>query len=368
VRRGDRAGVRRVAIRWAEAPGREQVGTRYQVRLGKGITRTVAREIAQVKRGEILKGEVGLGRKRADLGFDDAKDEFLTWAAANKRPRTARTYRQCLEALAVSFAGKRLSAISPFDVERHKQTRLKAGVRVMANREREVLRALYNRCREWGLYEGDNPVAKVKGVRESEGRLRFFDEDEEDQLLAAATAPVLRALILVGIHAGLRLESEALTLAPTDVDLRTGRLTVQSAYAKSGKTRRVPMNRVLRAALAPLKAVATGPRLFLSRVGTPYRSFRTAFKTACRDAGLKDVTPHVLRHTFASRLVMKGVDLRTVQELGGWSSLGAGAAVRASQPRAPGRGRRTPRPSGYTIGYNGPRVQCKSACPRSSGG
>jgi len=81
------------------------------------------------------------------------------------------------------------------------------------------------------------------------------------------------------------------------------------------------MNRALRAALAPLKAAATGPRLFVSRDGTPYRSFRTAFKTACRHADLKDVTPHVLRHTFASRLVMKGVDLRTVQELGGWSSL-----------------------------------------------
>jgi len=167
-------------------------GTRYQLRIGKGIPRTVAREIAQVKRVAILKGEVGLGRKRADVTFDDAAEKFLTWAAANKRPRTARTYRQCLEALAVSFAGKRLSAISAFDIERHKQVRLKAGVRVMANREREVLRALYNRCREWGLYEGDNPVEKVKGVRESEGRLRFLDEDEEDQLLAEATAPTLR--------------------------------------------------------------------------------------------------------------------------------------------------------------------------------
>ncbi len=296
-------------------------GTRYQLRVGKGISRTVAREIAQVKRAAILKGEAGIGRKRADMSFDQAKDTFLKWAEANKRPRTVRTYRQCLDALAVSFACKRLSAISAFDVERHKQARLQAGARVVVNREREVLRALYNRCREWGKYEGDNPAVKVKGVRESEGRLRFLDPEEEARLLAAATAPGLRAIMLVGIYAGLRIESEALTLAPADLDFRTGLLTVQSAYAKSGKTRRIPMNRVLRAALAPLKEAATGPTLFVSRDGTPYRSIRTAFETACRRAGLKGVSPHVLRHTFASRLVMAGVDLRTVQELGGWSSL-----------------------------------------------
>src|SRR5262249_1568327 len=178
----------------------------------------------------------------------------------------------CLEALAASVGGKRLSPTSPFHAERHKQARLKAGARVVANREREVLRALYNRCREWGKYEGENPATKVKGVRESEGRLRFLDPDEEARLLAAARAPDLRAIILVGIHAGLRLESEALTLSPADADFRTGLLTVQSAYAKSGRTRRVPMNRVLRAALAPLKESATGPRLFVSRDGTPYRS------------------------------------------------------------------------------------------------
>ena len=53
----------------------------------------------------------------------------------------------------------------------------------------------------------------------------------------------------------------------------------------------------------------------------PYKSIQTAFETACRRAKLDDVTPHVLRHTFASWLVMAGVDLRTIQELGGRKSL-----------------------------------------------
>jgi len=154
-------------------------GQRHVVRVGKGINRTVAREIASVKRAGILKGEAGIGRKRKDLGFDQAKDEFMKWAETNKRRRTVRTYRQCLEALARSFSGKRLGELSPFDVERHKRTRIEAGVRVMVNRELACLRALYNRCREWGEYEGDNPVVKVKTLRENEGRLRFLEPHEE---------------------------------------------------------------------------------------------------------------------------------------------------------------------------------------------
>jgi site-specific recombinase XerD len=81
------------------------------------------------------------------------------------------------------------------------------------------------------------------------------------------------------------------------------------------------MKAKLRAALAPLKEHATGVTIFTRPDGSPYHSIRTAFETACRRARLADVTLHVLSHTFASRLVMAGVDLRTVQELGGWSSL-----------------------------------------------
>src|SRR5262249_57562126 len=55
--------------------------------------------------------------------------------------------------------------------------------------------------------------------------------------------------------------------------------------------------------------------VFGNREGTPYRSFRSAFERAVRRAGIQDFTFHDLRHTFASRLVMAGVDLPTVKEL-----------------------------------------------------
>jgi len=55
--------------------------------------------------------------------------------------------------------------------------------------------------------------------------------------------------------------------------------------------------------------------VFCSYKSTPYRSFRSAFALAGRKAGLGNFTFHDLRHTFASRLVMAGVDFPTVQEL-----------------------------------------------------
>src|SRR5262245_43254868 len=200
--------------------------------------------------------------------------------------------------------------------------RIEGGAPVAANRELAVLKALINRHRDWGHFDGDNPVRKVKPTKERKGRLRYLEPDEEAALLTVSKEP-LRTIILAGIHAGLRIKSEALTLQHQDVDLRRGLLTVQAAYAKSGETRTVPINRVLRRALEQRLSVAPTerPYVFTRASGAPYRSVKSIFKAACVRAGLKDVTPHTLRHTFASRLAMAGVDLRTIQELGGWATL-----------------------------------------------
>ena len=51
------------------------------------------------------------------------------------------------------------------------------------------------------------------------------------------------------------------------------------------------------------------------------KSFRTSFEKACATAKLDGVTPHVLRHTFCTRLIETGADVRTTQDLGGWKTL-----------------------------------------------
>lgn len=297
-------------------------GARHAVRLGKGINRTVAREIAQVQRAAILKGEAGIGGpRRKDLAFEKAAEEFLAQTKAEKRPRTASRYAECITQLKRSFAGKRLGEIHPFLIEKHKRMRLDEGARVAPNRELQVLRNLFNRCIAWKKYEGDNPVRHVKGVKESRGRERFLEPEEEARLLAELPEPY-RTLVLVGLHAGLRVRSEALTLVWRDVDLERGTLTVQAAFAKTGERRTVGINSALRPALERLQAQAGNrEHVFCRRDGRPLHSLRGVFMRACERAGLRDVTPHALRHTFASRLAMAGVDPRTIQELGGWKSL-----------------------------------------------
>ena len=297
-------------------------GQRHVVRLGRNITWSVAKELAVVKRGKILKGEEGIGRKKKDISFEMAKEEFVRWAKANKRVRTLRTYRQCLDHLEHSFSGKRLSQISPIDIERHKRKRIESGAKVRPNRELAVLKMLFNRCNEWGMFEGENPVMAVKYLKEPKRRLRYLEPHEEARLIEKCPEP-LRSLIIIGINTGLRIRAEALTLKWTDVDLPQRLLTVQAAYAKNGQTRHVMLNSRAIEVLKSLKAESKGEYVFSKVNGAPYKGLDKPFTKALQAAKLVDtgISLHTLRHTFASRLVMAGVDLPTVMELGGWSDL-----------------------------------------------
>ena len=99
------------------------------------------------------------------------------------------------------------------------------------------------------------------------------------------------------------------------------RKTVTLRHTKNGKPRTVPLNAVALAAFEQLKpAEAHGP-VFLNTEGNPMRSARDWFEPAVEAAKMKDFTWHCNRHTFASRLVMAGVDIRTVAHLMGHSTI-----------------------------------------------
>lgn len=175
-----------------------------------------------------------------------------------------------------------------------------------------------------------NPVTGIPKVREAGGRLAYLGPDEENAL-GDALPERLRPVFIVALHTGLRWGEQA-GLRWRDVDVLTNTITV--ALSKNGRSRQVPMNATVLGALVDLASRRARPddpdeQLFpLSHRQTAILLARAVerARAALRDAGrdlsrLEGFTWHGLRHTFASRLAMAGVDLRTLQELGGWRTL-----------------------------------------------
>jgi integrase/recombinase XerD len=158
---------------------------------------------------------------------------------------------------------------------------------------------------------------------------QFLTEDEINQLLAApdiATAEGVRdrALIEVMYAAGLRV-SELISLKQADVDVQSGLLI---CHGKGSKERRVPIGKSAVHWLQQYSAVRAGygkptsPQLFLNRGKPITRQFAWALiKRYASKAGVKDISPHTLRHSFATHLLQHGADSRSVQALLGHSDI-----------------------------------------------
>jgi site-specific recombinase XerD len=151
-----------------------------------------------------------------------------------------------------------------------------------------------------------------------------LSREEIQRLLRAIERPVYRAVALVLYGAGLRL-SEALALEVSDIDGERG--VVRVRHGKGNKAREAKLPQVLYQWLRWywMKARPARPYLFSSRrTQRPPtgQSVREALALAAAAAGIrKRVTPHVLRHSFATHLLEGGTDVRVVQVLLGHASI-----------------------------------------------
>ncbi len=186
------------------------------------------------------------------------------------------------------------------------------------NRHLAHLSSRFNRGKEWGLIS-DNPAQGIKLLRENGARTRFLDGHEIERLLTASSES-FRPILVTALHTGMR-KGEILKLKWPDVDFNNSIITIQES--KSGKKRMLPMDDTVCETLKVLPSRFKKGYVFPSPVGEgkPLYDCRKQFSNTVKQAGIDNFRFHDLRHTFASYLVMSGVDLMTVKELLGHATL-----------------------------------------------
>lgn len=167
-------------------------------------------------------------------------------------------------------------------------------------------------------------VAWLSFPRAKKRTPKVLSGSEVARVLAEIQSPTIRAIASVCYGAGLRIE-EARRLEVRDVLSDRGLLHVR--HGKGGHERFAMVSPALLTALREYwrKVRPTGPLLFPSpRSGRPFHpeTVRAAIHAAARAAGIeKRVTPHVLRHSFATHLLELGTEMRVIQQLLGHSSI-----------------------------------------------
>lgn len=103
------------------------------------------------------------------------------------------------------------------------------------------------------------------------------------------------------------------------IDLRHGFILLDQT--KNGERREVPINETLGAVLKVITRRIDSSYVFVNEEGKRYQGVKKSFYASCRRAGIKDFRFHDLRHTFASHLVMAGIDITTIRTLLGHETL-----------------------------------------------
>jgi integrase len=277
-----------------------------------GPTKTLAKEVLRIRKSEIAQDRFKITKKRRAPRFEEACDRYLEHAKKSKR--SWKRDEVTLKIAKAFFKKKRIDEITSWDIERFKAVRVKKVTKSTVNRDIAVLKRLFNLAIDWNLIER-NPAKKVALYRIDERPMRVLSQDEERRLIEAA-APHFRPLIIVAINTGMR-RGELLNLRWEQVDLHN--LTITISHSKNGRVRHLPINKSAQEVLNELPEPHEG-HVFRYR-GLPIKAVKTAFLAAVRRAGIPRCRFHDLRHTFATRLVLAGVDLATVKELMGHADI-----------------------------------------------
>lgn len=310
-------------VRYRDAAGRlhrEKAGTRGMALALLDKRRSERRQRAKLP--ETIRRAAVPMRELLDLAARHVADHYaaVRISARTDQPATDSRY----PALAAEFGSRPADQVTPQEIER--------GLAKLAadhdwrpatiNRYKAFLSLAFRLGVENGKIAA-NPARMVRQRREDNGRIRWLTAEEEDRLRAVIRqdCPEHEPELDLALHTGLR-QGNQYSLRWSDVDLARRQIVI--GRAKNGRPHYVPINTAALDALLRLKALAGESEWVIVNAetasrykGKPRRNPRNWFEHCVKRAAIPGFTWHCLRHTVASRLIMAGVDLRTVQELMG---------------------------------------------------
>lgn len=288
-----------------------------RLRQAVGPNKKLAETVLAKKLVEVAEGRFLDIAKAEKIKFEVFTQEYLEIHAKSKRSYHSDV--DTIKQLGRWFNDRHLHEITPFMVERFRTERAKEVSGATVNRNLACLKCMFNKAIAWGKFAGTNPVKGIKFFKE-QPRLRFLEREEIRKLLDSCDGH-LRPIVILALHSGMR-KGEILNLKWRDIDFR--RDIIYLYKTKSGERREIRMNSEAKDALIKIGKHAGSPYIFCNKEGQPYGDIKKSFFTACKKSGIlknSEFRFHDLRHTFASHLVMAGVDLNTVRELLGHKTL-----------------------------------------------
>jgi integrase len=269
----------------------------------------------------------GVGPVKA-ISFNDFTPEYLEHVNAVRSKSSQKKVPSMVRNLAKFFGTMVLSKVTRGDVQRwidkRSQERKKNKEQIKPATvvsEFVTLSAVFREARKRS-YVSQDPCRGLSLPRVNNKVIRCLSDIEEERLMSGCS-DTLRPVVQTGLYAGLRKE-ELLDLRWGDLDFDRALLTVE--HGKGEKKRYIPMIpelvEVLRAIPRHVSKEGPSPYVFNNpETGTRWVDIRKAWFAALKVAAIRNFRFHDLRHSFASRMVQRGVPLKAVQELLGHADI-----------------------------------------------
>ncbi|MGA2609602.1 MAG: site-specific integrase [Terriglobia bacterium] len=299
-------------VRWADSGGkihREKAGTRETAGI---LYRKRKTEVLQGKKlPECLRKNV--------LTFGDLAEKVREHARdADYSDRYRAILRQEISKLESWWDERAADSLKPSEIEAKLNEHAKTPATF--NRYKATLSLAYRLALKDSLLEV-NPARIVGHKKENNARLRYLSEAEEAKLRKTIRdyCPSHEPEFDLALYTGMR-RSEQYGLLWHNVDFTTGLITIPRS--KHGEVRYVRISSLAKSALQALVRFRKGDDSPVCPGGMTRGGYRDRWFFECVEkAGLLDVIWHSLRHTYISRAIMKGLDIRTVKDLAGHKTI-----------------------------------------------